>query len=293
VFQSAIHLSASSALTYTAAAAAAASPSTVVPAAASRCCSVLQRVAVFGSVLPAAEAGGDVRARARAGARDHSMRLPRLFSVVRQSIVPLCYLLQCVAVICSDLQWFSVCCSVLQCVAMCCSVLQCAIGSRLCDSLSTHFTLHCNTLQHTVQHTATHSARQCNTLRHARTRVGGRDCKIRWPRSFALQRTASHCNTPQHSATHCNTLQDAFASPAGTFSKAVSTWKLKTQSSSFSFATFQWKETFKLWALSFERAFENVTTGRIGCTFFFSRASVANTQLNHWTKRVVNTWIIT
>ena len=41
--------------------------------------------------------------------------------------------------------------------------------------------------------------------------------------------------------------------------------KLKAQSSNVSFATFQWKEAFKLWALSFETAFENVTPGGIGC----------------------------
>jgi len=41
--------------------------------------------------------------------------------------------------------------------------------------------------------------------------------------------------------------------------------KLKAQSSNVSFATFQWKETFELWALSFETAFENVTPNGIGC----------------------------
>ena len=48
-----------------------------------------------------------------------------------------------------------------------------------------------------------------------------------------------------------------------TFSNAVS--KLKAQSSNVSFATFQGKETFELWALSFERAFEIVTPRGIGC----------------------------
>ena len=50
-----------------------------------------------------------------------------------------------------------------------------------------------------------------------------------------------------------------------TFSNAVS--KFKAQSSNVSFLTFQWKMTFKfeLWALSFERAFENVTPSGIGC----------------------------
>jgi len=44
--------------------------------------------------------------------------------------------------------------------------------------------------------------------------------------------------------------------------------KLKAQSSNVSFATFQWKETLELWALSFETAFENVTPSGIGCTSF-------------------------
>jgi len=42
--------------------------------------------------------------------------------------------------------------------------------------------------------------------------------------------------------------------------------KLKAQSSKVSFATIQWKETFELWASSFETAFEKVTTKGIGCT---------------------------
>ena len=37
--------------------------------------------------------------------------------------------------------------------------------------------------------------------------------------------------------------------------------------SNVSFATFQWKETFELWALSFETAFGNVTSRGSGCTF--------------------------
>ena len=43
--------------------------------------------------------------------------------------------------------------------------------------------------------------------------------------------------------------------------------KLKAQSSNVSFATFQWKETFELWALGFETAFENVTPSGIGCIY--------------------------
>jgi len=41
--------------------------------------------------------------------------------------------------------------------------------------------------------------------------------------------------------------------------------KLKAQSSNVSFAMFQWKDMFELWALSFETAFENVTPSGIGC----------------------------
>jgi len=42
--------------------------------------------------------------------------------------------------------------------------------------------------------------------------------------------------------------------------------KFKAQSSNVSFATFQSKETFKLWAFSFETVFENVTLSEISCT---------------------------
>jgi len=45
--------------------------------------------------------------------------------------------------------------------------------------------------------------------------------------------------------------------------------KLKAQSSNVSFATFQWKETFELWALRFETAFENVTPSGIGCIWLW------------------------
>jgi len=41
----------------------------------------------------------------------------------------------------------------------------------------------------------------------------------------------------------------------------------KAQSSNVSFATFLWKETLELWALSFETAFVNVTPSGIGCTY--------------------------
>jgi len=42
---------------------------------------------------------------------------------------------------------------------------------------------------------------------------------------------------------------------------------VKAQSSNVSFATLQWKETFELWALSFERAFKNITACEIACIY--------------------------
>ena len=56
-----------------------------------------------------------------------------------------------------------------------------------------------------------------------------------------------------------------------TFSKALS--KLKAQSLNFSFHWNVAKETFELWALIFETAFENVTPSGICCicTFFLRR----------------------
>jgi len=54
-----------------------------------------------------------------------------------------------------------------------------------------------------------------------------------------------------------------------TYSQSHLGWhfrKLQTQSSKVSFATFQWKETFELWSLSFETAFANISPSGIGCT---------------------------
>jgi len=60
--------------------------------------------------------------------------------------------------------------------------------------------------------------------------------------------------------------------------------KLKAQSSNVSFASSQWKETFELWALSFETAFENVTPSGIGCTCIIHKTCVCkhtSTRLLH------------
>jgi len=54
------------------------------------------------------------------------------------------------------------------------------------------------------------------------------------------------------------------------YSQSHSRWrfrKLRAQSSNVSFATLQWKETFELWALSFERAFKNITACEIACIY--------------------------
>jgi len=71
--------------------------------------------------------------------------------------------------------------------------------------------------------------------------------------------------------------------------------KLKAQSSNVSFATFQWKETLELWALSFERAFENVTPSGIGCSIrdrtlqtLRWRHDVFNQDMTH----PLETWLI-
>jgi len=84
------------------------------------------------------------------------------------------------------------------------------------------------------------------------------------------------CSVVQCGAVCCSVWQflamiQVQPNPLGvTFSKAVS--KLKAPSSNVSFATFQCKETFELSALSFERAFENVTPRGIGCTFILCDA---------------------
>jgi len=60
--------------------------------------------------------------------------------------------------------------------------------------------------------------------------------------------------------------------------------KLKAQSSNVSFTTFQWKETFELWALSFETAFENVTPSGIGCTHNHTLRSCEDISSTGWRK---------
>jgi len=56
--------------------------------------------------------------------------------------------------------------------------------------------------------------------------------------------------------------------PGVTFSNAVS--RLKARSSNVSFATFQWKETFELWVLSSERAFQMPTATHRNAQVFTS-----------------------
>jgi len=59
--------------------------------------------------------------------------------------------------------------------------------------------------------------------------------------------------------------------------------KLEAQSLNISFATFQLKETFELWASSFETAFENVTPSGIGCTISYVLYSVPRAEFICWT----------
>ena len=58
--------------------------------------------------------------------------------------------------------------------------------------------------------------------------------------------------------------------------------KLQAQSSKVFFATFQWKETFELWALSFKTGFENVTPSGIGCTLMIDNGSKNVSRSHLW-----------
>jgi len=81
--------------------------------------------------------------------------------------------------------------------------------------------------------------------------------------------------------------------------------KLKAQSSNVSFATFHSKETFELWALSFERVFKNVTPSGILCSYETRNllslqrcdqtqntapAAGANTGIHYWLRLL--SWIM-
>jgi len=103
-----------------------------------------------------------------------------------------------------------VCVCVCMCVCMCVCVCVCVwVGEYMsCCQFSVwrifttqqHTATHCNTLQHTLQHTVTHTATHCNTLQHTpqHTAHTSRIHQKRW--------TATHCNTLQHTEKHCNTI---------------------------------------------------------------------------------------
>jgi len=133
--------------------------------------------------------------------------------------------LQCVAVCCSVLQCVAVCCSVLQCAAVYCSALHC-----VCYSV-----LHCGVAVCVLQRVALcYSVSQCVEVCYSVLQ-----CVIMHRQAFplkfihfALQHTATHCNTHldwiivirssdgeehrntlPHNATYCNTLQRTAAHP--------------------------------------------------------------------------------
>ena len=72
---------------------------------------------------------------------------------------------------------------------------------------------HCNTLQHTPQHTATHrntlqhTATRCNALFLPASLLAGANFGVTATYYNALQLTATHRNTLQHTAACCNILQ--------------------------------------------------------------------------------------
>ena len=81
--------------------------------------------------------------------------------------------------------------------------------------------------------------------------------------------------------------------PSGViFLNAVS--KLKAQSLNVSFATFQRKEPCELWALSFERAFENVTPRGIGCISalpYYRRHALSVYDTRIWISHITYEWV--
>ena len=82
-----------------------------------------------------------------------------------------------------------VCCSVLQCAAACCSTSLCSL-CVFSVSFDLSLKKHCNTLQHAATLcNMLHQTVHCNTPQHTL--------------QHTLQRTATHCNTLQHTATHC------------------------------------------------------------------------------------------
>ena len=110
-----------------------------------------------------------------------------------------CRVLPCVAVCCRVLQCAAVCCSVLRvlpCVAVCCRVLNC-VAVCAARSVLQCVAVCCSVLQCI-------SALQCvRSPEHRCSWFVARHivfiCGV-----YALQHTATHCNTLQHTATHCS-----------------------------------------------------------------------------------------
>jgi len=83
------------------------------------CCSVLQCVAVYYSVL---QCVNDVKITS---IDTMTWRPPELYRSVLQCVAVCCSVMQCVAVCGSGMQCVAVCGSVMQCVAVCGSIMQC------------------------------------------------------------------------------------------------------------------------------------------------------------------------
>jgi len=138
-----------------------------------KCCSMMQHAAVCCSALQRVTSRNSLSGRWRWRAR------------VAQCGVVCCNVLRCVAVCC-------VCCVVLQCVATCWLVSQCVVSRQTDAGVLFIWTTHCNTLQHTATH--------CNTLQHTATH-----CNTCIPRG--LVSWSIWCVTLQHTGAYCNTLQ--------------------------------------------------------------------------------------
>ena len=98
-------------------------------------------------------------------------------------------------------------------------------------------------------------------------------CLLHWSGSTHLTNHVTPCTHVMKRCdvwhVMCHVTNDLTPCPHVHMSTGCHFRKLKGHSSNVSFATFQWKETFELWVLSFESAFENVTPSGIGCTCLY------------------------
>ena len=160
------------------------------------------------------------------------------------------------------LQWVAVCCSVLQCVAACRSVLQCV---AVCCIVP----LWC--IQ-TFPRCTGHLTRQIV-------------CSFAWQRNFPKSdiwefsrisivhvlygKSSSELIFENSFLPFCGRERFKNLALCLLYILYHLRWHSRMQARKSllprSFASFQWKETFELWVLSFETAFENVTAGGMRC----------------------------